>query len=65
MRIETGVGDLVQRIEDDQAQVRNSMAERMRGRVTLCAICTIKETMNAGFLVQSQNQDRRFLSVWP
>jgi hypothetical protein len=45
MRIEVGVGDLVQRIG-------YSMAERLRGRVTLCAVCFMnKEMRNAGFLV--------------
>jgi hypothetical protein len=52
MRIEAGVGDLVQRIEDGQAQVRYSVAGRSRGRVTLCAICTVhKKTMSVSFLV--------------
>jgi hypothetical protein len=65
-RIEAGVGDLVQRTGDDQAQVRYSVAKRSRGWVTLCAVCTVhKETRSVGFLVQPQNQGRRFLPVWP
>jgi hypothetical protein len=31
--------------------------------VTLCAVCTVHmEMMRAGFLVEPQNQDRRFVS---
>jgi alpha-D-ribose 1-methylphosphonate 5-triphosphate synthase subunit PhnG len=52
MRIEAGVGDLVQRIEDGQAQVGYSVAGRSRGRVTLCAVCAMhKEIRSADFLV--------------
>lgn len=41
------------------------MAGRSRGRVTLCAVCIVhKEMRSAGFLVQPQNQGRRF-PVWP
>jgi hypothetical protein len=51
-RIEAGVGDLMQRIGDGQAQVRYSLSERLRGQVMLCAVCTVhKETRSAGFLV--------------
>jgi hypothetical protein len=40
-----GVGDLVQRTGDGQAQVEYSVAERSRGQVTLCMVCTVhKET---------------------
>jgi hypothetical protein len=64
MRIMAGVGDLVQRIEDDQAQVKYSVAEQSRDRVTLCAVCTVhKETRSASFLVWSQNQGRQFLPI--
>jgi hypothetical protein len=57
MRIETGVEGLMQRTGDAQAQVGFSVAERSRGRVTLCAICTVhKETRSAGFLIWPQNQ---------
>jgi hypothetical protein len=39
------------------AQVRYSVAERSRGRVALCAVCTWHvETRSAGFLVEPQNQ---------
>jgi hypothetical protein len=36
--IETGVGDLVERTGNGQAQVGYSVAERSRGRVTLCGL---------------------------
>jgi hypothetical protein len=66
MRIEVEVGDLVQRTGDGQAQVGYSVVRQSRGRVTLCTVFTVhKETMSAGFLVQPQNQGRRFLPVWP
>jgi hypothetical protein len=59
MRTEAGVGDLVQRIRDGQAQVGYSVAGRSRGRVTLCAVCTMhKEMRSTGFLVPPQNQGR-------
>jgi hypothetical protein len=45
------------------AQVRYSVAGRSRGRVMSCAVCTYNmETRSAGFLVEPQNQGRRFLS---
>jgi hypothetical protein len=45
------------------AQVGYSIAGRLRGRVALCAVCTVHvETRSAGFLVESQNQGRRFVS---
>jgi hypothetical protein len=57
MRIEAGVGDMVQRIGDGQAQVGYSVARRSRGRVKLCTVCTVhKEARSAGFLVWPQNQ---------
>jgi hypothetical protein len=63
-RIVVGVGDMMQRTGDGQAQVGYSVVERSRGRVTLCVVCTVhKETRSAGFLVWLQNQGRRFLSV--
>jgi hypothetical protein len=38
--------------EDGQAHVGYSVAGRSRGRVMLCAVCTIhKETRSASFLV--------------
>jgi hypothetical protein len=59
-----GVGDLVQRIEDGQAHVRYSVAGRSGGQVTPCAICTVHmKTRIADFLVEPQNQGRRF-PVW-
>jgi hypothetical protein len=63
-RIEAGVGDLVQRTGEGQAQVGYSVAGRSRGWVMLCAVCTAhKETRSMGFLVQPQNQGRLFLLV--
>jgi hypothetical protein len=57
MRIVTRVGDLVQRTGDGQAQVGYSVARRSRGRVTLCAVCTVHaETRRADFLVEPYNQ---------
>jgi hypothetical protein len=45
------------------AQVGYSMAGRSRCWVALCAVCTMHiETRSAGFLVESQNQGRWFLS---
>jgi hypothetical protein len=52
MRIMSGVGDLVQRTGDDQAQVGYLEAGGLRGRVTLCMVCTVhKETRSTSFLV--------------
>jgi hypothetical protein len=53
MRIEVGVRDLVQRIRDDQAQVRYSVAGRSGGRVTPCVIriVHVEETRSTDFLV--------------
>jgi hypothetical protein len=66
MRIEVGVGDLVQRTGDGEAQVRYSVAGRSRGQVTLYAVYTVHKKMRStGFLVQPQNQGRWFLPVWP
>jgi hypothetical protein len=45
------------------AQVGYSVAGWSRGRVVLCAVCTWHvETRSAGFLVEPQNQGRRFVS---
>jgi hypothetical protein len=51
--IMAGVGDLVRRIRDDQAQVGYPVARRFRGRGMPCAICIIhmEETRSTGFLV--------------
>jgi hypothetical protein len=44
-------------------QVGYSVAERSRGRVASCAVCTVHvETRSTGFLVEPQNQGRRFMS---
>jgi hypothetical protein len=44
-------------------QVRYSMAGRSRDQVALCAVCTWHvETRSTGFLVEPQNQGRRFVS---
>jgi hypothetical protein len=45
------------------AQIGYSVAGRSRGRVTPCAICTWHvATRGAGFLIEPQNQGRRFVS---
>jgi hypothetical protein len=45
------------------AQVGYSVAGRSRGRVALCAVCIMHvEMRSAGFLVEPQNQGRRFVS---
>jgi hypothetical protein len=65
-RIVTGVADLMRMRGDSQIQVRYSVAGQSRGRVTLCAICTVhEETRSMGFLVEPQNQGQRFAVVWP
>jgi hypothetical protein len=62
-RIVTGVGDLVQRTRDGQAQVEYSVVGRSKGQVMLYPVCTVhKETKSAGFFVWPQNQGRRFIS---
>jgi hypothetical protein len=44
-------------------QVGYSMAGRSRDRVTPCAVCTVHvETRSTSFLVEPQNQGRRFVS---
>jgi hypothetical protein len=45
------------------AQIRYSVAERLRGRVAPYAVYTVHvETMSVSFLVEPQNQGRRFVS---
>jgi hypothetical protein len=45
------------------AQIGYSVVGRSRGRVTPCVICTWHvKTRSAGFLVESQNQVRRFVN---
>jgi hypothetical protein len=45
------------------AQVGYSVAGRSRGRVASCAVCTWHvEIRSADFLVEPQNQGRRFVS---
>jgi hypothetical protein len=62
-RIVAGVGDLVQRTEDGQAQVRYWVTGWSGGWVTPCAVCTVHEEMRSvGFLLEPQNQGRRFIS---
>jgi hypothetical protein len=63
MRIVAGVGDLVQRTRNGQAQVGYSVAGRSGDRVMSCAVCTVhEETRSACFLFESQNQGRWFVS---
>jgi hypothetical protein len=57
-----GVGGLVQRI-GMVTHAGYSVVGRSRGRVMLCAVCTVhKETRSAGFLVKPQNQGLWFVS---
>jgi hypothetical protein len=45
------------------AQVGYSVVGRSRAQVAPCAICTVHvETRSADFLVEPQNQGRRFVS---
>jgi hypothetical protein len=45
------------------AQVGYSVTGQSRGRVTPCAVCTVHvEMRSASFLVEPQNQGRRFVS---
>jgi hypothetical protein len=63
MKIMAGLGDLVQRTGDGQAQVGYSLAGRSRGQVTLCMVCNVhKEMSSVGFLVWPQNHGLRFVS---
>jgi hypothetical protein len=64
MRIMTGVGDLVQRTEDNQVHIGYSVTRKLGGRVMFCTVCTVhKETRSVSFLVWTQNQGRRLLLV--
>jgi hypothetical protein len=62
MRTVAGVGDLVQRTGDGRTgQVLSGPAvERSGGAVCVCT--WHMETRSAGFLVEPQNQGRRFVS---
>jgi hypothetical protein len=52
MRIEAGVGDLMQKTGDGQAHVEYPVARRSRCRVTLCVVYTVyEETRSVDFLV--------------
>jgi hypothetical protein len=45
------------------AHISYLVAGRSRGRVALCAVCIVHvEMRSAGFLVETQNQGRRFVS---
>jgi hypothetical protein len=45
------------------AQVGYSVAGQLRGRVASCAVCTVHvETRSTCFLVEPQNQGRRFVN---
>jgi hypothetical protein len=61
-RIMAGVEDLVQRTGDDRTY-RVLGVQMILGSGTLCVACTVHvETRSASFLVESQNEGRRFLS---
>jgi hypothetical protein len=54
----------VQRTGDGQAQVGYLVARRLGGRATSCVVCTVHmETRSVSFLVEPQNQGRRFFSL--
>jgi hypothetical protein len=56
------VGDLVQRTGDGRT-CRYLVVGRLRGQVAPYAVCTVHvETGSTGFLVELQNQGRRFVS---
>jgi hypothetical protein len=62
MRIMAGVGDLCRGL-GMVTQVGYSVGGRSRGWVVLCAVCTMHVKMRSvGFLVEPQNQGRRFVS---
>jgi hypothetical protein len=53
----------VRMIGDGETQVGYSVAGRLRGRMMLCVVCTMhEETRSVSFLVEPQNQGRRFVS---
>jgi hypothetical protein len=62
MRIMTGVGDLVQRIRDGRTSriLGGRVIERSGDAV--CGLHRAVETRSADFLVEPQNQGRRFIS---
>jgi hypothetical protein len=56
-RIMVGVGDMVWRTRDGEAQVEYSVTGRSGDRVIPCMVCTVhEETRSTGFLVKPQNQ---------
>jgi hypothetical protein len=61
-RIMVGVGDLVQRTEDGHTGrvLGDQMIERSGGAV--CGLPVHMEMRSTGFLVEPQNQGRRFVS---
>jgi hypothetical protein len=64
MMIMAGVGDLVQRTGNGQAQVGYLVVRRSGGLVTLCAVCTVhEETRSAGFLVEPKNKVDGFFGL--
>jgi hypothetical protein len=65
-RIETVVGDPVQRIGDGEAQVGYSMARRSRGQVTLCVVapCTRKRGARVS-LFGIKTKVNSLSVVWP
>jgi hypothetical protein len=65
-KIVVGVGDLVQRTGDGQAQVGYSVVEQSGGRVMPCAVCSVhKETRNTCSLVEPQNQGQTVSRIEP
>jgi hypothetical protein len=64
IRIMTGVGDLVQRTGDGQAQVGYSVLGWSSGRVTMCSVCTVHvKTGRYSLVIWASKSPRRFF-VW-
>jgi hypothetical protein len=56
MRIVVGVGDLLQRTDDSQAQIGYSIDGRTGGGITPCAVYTVHEEISStDFLVEPEN----------
>jgi hypothetical protein len=65
MRIMAEVGDLIQRTGDDRTGrvLSGRMIERSGG--VMCGLHCARGDEERGFLIQPQNQGRRFSPVWP
>jgi hypothetical protein len=65
--IDAGVGDLVQRIRDDQAQVGCLVAGGLGGWVTPCVIriVYVEETKSTGFRFSLKTSGGGLSVLWP